>query len=125
MEKKILSLVVVIIILVIMLITLTGCGDSNSENIKRVKEYTSNFFEGTLDNTLKKGIKGLSYTEEDTSEDGIYYDVTITGTDKETGKKVEIVYRVRDNSIAFQRYKIGGESQGAIAYEKYLKSLSK
>lgn len=120
MKKKVLN-IGIIISLVTMLFVLTGCGSANSEAIQRVKEKS--YGEETLESVLKKGLKNISY-EEEKSESGVYTDVTITGTNKKSGDKVEILYRVRDNSIGIQTYKVNGESEGVIAYDNFLSSLT-
>ena len=93
MKNKILG-VVIIMILGVMLLILTGCGDS--EFIKELKQsnfvYLGKETEYTWDQATKAMMKNIQWSEY--TENNYDY-VMIEGTEKSTGKHIEIIYQVQ------------------------------
>lgn len=91
MKKKVLGLGI-IVMLVAMLFVLTGCGDS--ENIKKFKKCKFSYYledtDYTWDEATKKVMSNVKWEEYE--KNGRQY-IKISGTEKSTKKKIEIIYK--------------------------------
>lgn len=109
MKKKILELVSLIVLGVVMLFTLTGCGDTPL--IKELKQSEFVFWGDETGyswdqatKTVMSGVKWTQYTENDNEY------VMISGTEKSTGKYVEIIYKVySDGNLARYAVNVDGD----------------
>ena len=105
MEKKVLKVVSLVVLGVLMLVLLTGCGDTPL--IKELKQSEFVFWGDetgyTWDQatkTVMSGVKWTEYTENDQDF------VMISGVEKETGKYVEIIYKVYSGGGDLARYAV-------------------
>lgn len=93
MEKKVLKVVSLVVLGVLMLVLLTGCGDTPL--IKELKQSEFIFWGDetgyTWDQATKAVMSGVKWTEYTENDQDF---VMISGVEKETGKYVEIIYKV-------------------------------
>ena len=109
MEKKVLKVVSLVVLGVLMLVLLTGCGDTPL--IKELKQSEFVFWGDETGyswdqatKTVMSGVKWTEYTENDQDF------VMISGTEKATGKYVEIIYKVSSGgNLARYAVNVDGE----------------
>ena len=109
MEKKVLKVVSLVVLGVVMLVMLTGCGDTPL--IKELKQSEFVFWGDETGyswdqatKTVMSGVKWTEYTENDQDF------VMISGTEKTTGKYVEIIYKVSScGNLARYAVNVDGE----------------
>ena len=106
----------IVVILVILLLFLTGCG--TSENIKLLQEAEFHNWRGDTGFTYKEAmeqvmsnVKWSEYSENDT----IY--IKITGKEKETGNKIEIIFsKLDEDSFKKEEIIVNGEPEFSIYF---------
>lgn len=90
--KKNIFVLGIIVMLIAMLFILTGCGDT--ENIKEFKKSEFSYYledtDYTWDEATKKVMSNVKWEEYEENE---YTCIKISGTEKSTKKKIEIVYK--------------------------------
>lgn len=109
MEKKVLKVVSLVVVLLLVLFMLTGCGDTPL--IKELKQSEFVFWGDETGyswdqatKTVMSGVKWTEYTENDQDF------VMISGTEKATGKYVEIIYKVSSGgNLARYAVNVDGE----------------
>jgi len=109
MEKKVLKVVSLVVLLLVVLFMLTGCGDTPL--IKELKQSEFVFWGDETGyswdqatKTVMSGVKWTEYTENDQDF------VMISGTEKATGKYVEIIYKVSSGgNLARYAVNVDGE----------------